>query len=96
MVSTNPVFAGGLWSVKKFQATVINDIWPEVIFFTLVGTSEYARTTINYPHVMLTTDSSGGCRVETDRHFPCYLESNAYRAWYGARFGYFIQNFHGV
>lgn len=27
------------WTAKKFQSTVINDIWPEVIFFTLVATS---------------------------------------------------------
>jgi predicted membrane chloride channel (bestrophin family) len=26
------------WTLKKFQATVVNDIWPEVTFFTLVAT----------------------------------------------------------
>lgn len=40
MVSANPLFAGGL-TLKKFNATVINDIWPEVAFFTLVATSAY-------------------------------------------------------
>ncbi|CAK5270860.1 unnamed protein product [Mycena citricolor] len=37
MVSQNPLFYGG-WSIKKFNATVINDIWPETMFFTLVAT----------------------------------------------------------
>ena len=39
MVAANPLFEGSIFSVKKFQATVINDIWPEVFFFTLVATS---------------------------------------------------------
>ncbi|KAH8083315.1 Bestrophin, RFP-TM, chloride channel-domain-containing protein [Cristinia sonorae] len=41
MVASNPLFQGGgrLSSVsKRFRATVINDIWPEVFFFTLVAT----------------------------------------------------------
>ncbi|KAH9477633.1 UPF0187 protein [Psilocybe cubensis] len=37
MVSSNPLFRG-TWTARKFQATVINDIWPEVAFFTLVAT----------------------------------------------------------
>ena len=40
MVSANPLFRG-TWTARKFQATVINDIWPEVLFFTLIATSEY-------------------------------------------------------
>lgn len=40
MVAANPLFQGGSF-YKKFQATVINDIWPEVLFFSLVGTSEF-------------------------------------------------------
>jgi putative membrane protein len=39
MVAENPLFQGSL-SWKKLQATVINDIWPEVLFFTLVATSK--------------------------------------------------------
>ncbi|KAJ7181151.1 Bestrophin, RFP-TM, chloride channel-domain-containing protein [Mycena filopes] len=35
MVASNPLFKG--WSLKKFNATVINDVWPEVSFFTLVA-----------------------------------------------------------
>ncbi|KAJ7167138.1 Bestrophin, RFP-TM, chloride channel-domain-containing protein [Mycena crocata] len=35
MVASNPLFTG--FSLKKFNATVINDIWPEVSFFTLVA-----------------------------------------------------------
>jgi putative membrane protein len=38
MVASNPMW-GGI-SLRKFQATVINDIWPEVAFFTLVATGE--------------------------------------------------------
>ncbi|KAJ7611145.1 Bestrophin, RFP-TM, chloride channel-domain-containing protein, partial [Mycena rosella] len=37
MVATNPLFQGG-WTMRKFNATVINDIWPEVAFFTLIAT----------------------------------------------------------
>lgn len=33
MVANNPLFRGK-WNAKRFQATVINDIWPEVAFFT--------------------------------------------------------------
>jgi len=40
MVNGNPLFRGG-WTTKKFQATVINDIWPGCLFFTLVATSLY-------------------------------------------------------
>ncbi|KAI0776370.1 Bestrophin, RFP-TM, chloride channel-domain-containing protein [Irpex lacteus] len=36
MVATNPLFAGGHF-YKKFKATVINDIWPEVLFFSAIG-----------------------------------------------------------
>ncbi|KAJ6582393.1 UPF0187-domain-containing protein [Mycena capillaripes] len=35
MVQSNPLFTG--MSIKKFNATVINDVWPEVAFFTLVA-----------------------------------------------------------
>jgi predicted membrane chloride channel (bestrophin family) len=37
MVATNPLFRGS-WTVRKFEAMVINDIWPEVLFFSLVAT----------------------------------------------------------
>lgn len=33
MVANNPLFRGR-WNAKRFQATVINDIWPEVAFFS--------------------------------------------------------------
>ncbi|KAF8970106.1 Bestrophin, RFP-TM, chloride channel-domain-containing protein [Flammula alnicola] len=36
MVANNPLF--GAWTAKKFSATVLDDIWPEVIFFTLEAT----------------------------------------------------------
>ncbi|GLB39223.1 putative bestrophin, RFP-TM, chloride channel [Lyophyllum shimeji] len=37
MVAHNPLFRG-TWTVKRFQATVMNDIWPETLFFTLIAT----------------------------------------------------------
>ncbi|PPQ90098.1 hypothetical protein CVT25_012262 [Psilocybe cyanescens] len=37
MVANNPLFRG-TWTAKKFGATVVDDIWPEVTFFTLVAT----------------------------------------------------------
>ncbi|KAF5383205.1 hypothetical protein D9615_004939 [Tricholomella constricta] len=37
MVAQNPLFHGR-WTMKRFNATVINDIWPEVLFFTLIAT----------------------------------------------------------
>ncbi len=42
MVSANPLFRG-TWTARKFQATVINDIWPEVLFFSLIATSKSLR-----------------------------------------------------
>ena len=38
MVAKDPLF--GHWTAKKFAATVLDDIWPEVIFFTLVATGK--------------------------------------------------------
>ncbi|KAF9455764.1 UPF0187-domain-containing protein [Collybia nuda] len=37
MVAHNPLFHGR-WTLKRFKATVVNDIWPEVLFFTLIAT----------------------------------------------------------
>ncbi|KAI0337625.1 UPF0187-domain-containing protein [Trametopsis cervina] len=58
MVATNPLFAGGSY-YKKFKATVVNDIWPEVLFFSLVGTmvvlvSEMTTTSLAISNQMLT------------------------------------------
>nr|GAT51988.1 predicted protein [Mycena chlorophos] len=36
MVAQNPLFQGG-FTLRKFNATVINDIWPETLFFTAVA-----------------------------------------------------------
>jgi hypothetical protein len=44
MVVANPLFVGR-WTAKKFKATVVNDIWPEVLFFTLVATRVFAVIT---------------------------------------------------
>ena len=46
MVSANPLFRGG-FTFKKFEATVINSIWPEILFFTLVATSKYFVTVVS-------------------------------------------------
>ena len=46
MVAENPLFSD--WSLKKFKATVINDIWPEVLFFSAVAASE--SSPINVAH----------------------------------------------
>ncbi|TFK66120.1 UPF0187-domain-containing protein [Pluteus cervinus] len=58
MVARNPLFHGR-WSVKKFQATVINDIWPEMIFFSLVATmvtlvSKMTETKLQFDTGLLT------------------------------------------
>ncbi len=45
MVAYNPVLRGK-WTLKKFNATVINDIWPEVLFFTAVATSNFVRAQV--------------------------------------------------
>ncbi|KAF8908575.1 Bestrophin, RFP-TM, chloride channel-domain-containing protein [Gymnopilus junonius] len=37
MVAKNPLFHG-TWTAKKLGATVVDDIWPEVGFFTLIAT----------------------------------------------------------
>ena len=38
-MAPNPLFVGGHFH-KKLQATVIMDIWPEVLFFSAIATSE--------------------------------------------------------
>ncbi|GJJ10085.1 hypothetical protein Clacol_004311 [Clathrus columnatus] len=36
MVVASPLISGK-WSLKKINATVVNDIWPETLFFTLIA-----------------------------------------------------------
>jgi len=48
MVAGNPLFQGR-WTLKKFNATVVNDIWPEVLFFTLIATMVSAVSELT-PH----------------------------------------------
>ncbi|KAF8655185.1 hypothetical protein AX16_003217 [Volvariella volvacea WC 439] len=57
MVARNPLFSR--WTAKKFQATVINDIWPEMIFFSLIATmvvlvSEFTDTKLSFDPGLLT------------------------------------------
>ncbi|KAG6907971.1 hypothetical protein DXG01_006696 [Tephrocybe rancida] len=51
MVAHNPLFHG-TWTAKRFQATVINDIWPEVLFFTLIATMVSAVSKLT-PHQLV-------------------------------------------
>ncbi|TDL17547.1 UPF0187-domain-containing protein [Rickenella mellea] len=58
MVARNPL-TRGKWTGKTFRATVLNDIWPEVMFFTLVATmvslvSGKTRHSLSISNQMLT------------------------------------------
>jgi len=58
MPAENVLFKGG-WSLKKFNATVINDIWPEVLFFSLIAAmvslvSEMTPHNLAIPNGLLT------------------------------------------
>ena len=89
MVAANPLFAGGSY-YKKFQATVINDIWPEVLFFSLVGTSKssLASTYLDVSPAPL----SGHTRVRNDLHKALDIKPDVDRTWYGARSGHLLPN----
>ncbi|TBU24104.1 Bestrophin, RFP-TM, chloride channel-domain-containing protein [Dichomitus squalens] len=57
MVAHNPLFAS--WSLRKFKATVINDIWPEVLFFSGVAAmvslvSDLTSHKLSFSSAMLT------------------------------------------
>ncbi|KZP04173.1 UPF0187-domain-containing protein [Athelia psychrophila] len=57
MDTAKPPFAS--WSMHKFRATVFNDIWPEVLFFSLVATmvvlvSELTPHSLGISNQMLT------------------------------------------
>ncbi|KAJ7056306.1 UPF0187-domain-containing protein [Mycena amicta] len=49
MVASNPLFVG--WSFKKFNATVINDVWPEVFLFSGVATMVACVTKMTSHHL---------------------------------------------
>lgn len=58
MVAANPIFVGGSFS-RKFQATILNDIWPEVLFFSLIATmvtlvSKFTSVQLSISSAMLT------------------------------------------
>ena len=46
MVAQNLLFQGS-FSWKKLQATVLNDVWPEVLFFTLIATGGNAQSLLS-------------------------------------------------
>lgn len=58
MVAENPLLAGGL-TLRKFRGTVLNDLWPELIFFTGIGAmvtcvSKFTDTKISFSPQLLT------------------------------------------
>lgn len=58
MVAANPLFRSGWSWKKKLAATVLNDVWPEVFFFTAVGTmvvtvNEFTDTTFFFKPSLL-------------------------------------------
>ena len=91
MVSSNPLFRGK-WNARKFQATVINDIWPEVLFFTLVATS-MGYSTIIY---LLLIPASGNFGIQKHLQRPRNLQSTLDGSWYGTWFGHLFPNILGV
>ncbi|TEB22308.1 UPF0187-domain-containing protein [Coprinellus micaceus] len=48
MVAHNPLFSGR-FTLKKFQATVLNDIWPEVLFFTALEVKDLGFNSVLLP-----------------------------------------------
>ncbi|KAG6860196.1 hypothetical protein C0995_014483 [Termitomyces sp. Mi166 len=55
MVAHNPLFHGP-WTSKRFQATVLNDIWPEVLLFTLFATMVAAVSELT-PHQLVLSNA---------------------------------------
>ncbi|KAF7291210.1 hypothetical protein MIND_01264400 [Mycena indigotica] len=49
MVASNPLFVG--WSIRKFNATVVNDVWPEVLLFSGVATMVACVTKLTSHHL---------------------------------------------
>jgi len=88
MVAENPLFQGSL-SWKKLQATVVNDIWPEVLFFSLIATSKNVHPVSSSADV----SHSGLCRWKVDFHrFEC-LKPAVDRIGYRVGFGHLFPNF---
>lgn len=111
MVAYNPVFRGK-WTIKKFNATVINDVWPEVLFFTAVAVSAClffpVRTTVDLFSLPIiadlfllecyfhSNDNSGDIRVNQDSAFARRVAPIAYCPGYSARSGDFVQDVNGL
>ncbi|CAE6457946.1 unnamed protein product [Rhizoctonia solani] len=58
MVSSSPLLAGGL-TLRKFRGTVLNDLWPELMFFTGIGAmvacvSKFTDTKLSFDPQLLT------------------------------------------
>ena len=62
MVNHNPLFV--VWDLKRFIATVANDIWPEVIFFSLVAAGECGTLTPPDAHSQLTYRPAPASRAQ--------------------------------
>jgi hypothetical protein len=89
MVAQNPLFSGR-FTFKKFQATVINDIWPEVLFFTAVATGQLLRY-LTVTELTRKLNSRGRCD-EAGCEELGNQQRIVDRARYGTRFGYFFQD----
>ena len=95
MVAANPLFVGGNVS-RKFRATVVNDIWPEVLFFTLVATSEWHHRLWFDVAAHRRPFPSGDFGVGNDRHIFGHLKSDANGPRYRPRFSHLVPDVHGL
>lgn len=95
MVASNPLFVGGHF-YRKFKATVVNDIWPEVLFFTLVATSAYWLSPVGLLSANRVSLRSGNVGVGNDNYVFGGLKPDADRSRYSARFGHIVPDFHGL
>ncbi|CUA75410.1 hypothetical protein RSOLAG22IIIB_05883 [Rhizoctonia solani] len=58
MVSSNPLVAGG-FTLRKFRSTVLNDVWPEILFFTGIAVmvtciEKFTDKTVTFSNQLLT------------------------------------------
>ena len=80
---------------KWIKATVINDIWPELLFFTLVATS-MASSSFFVSHSLMKWTCGGGVGNKENEHIAGNIESDVDGAGYRVGSRGFIQDFVGV
>lgn len=93
MVTVNPFFQSPFFSRQKLRATVTNDIWPAVLFFTLIATStsffaSYCNDGIRWIYIR----RSGSGRIGNDQHNTCHQQSDVDSTRHSVRFGHIVQN----